>query len=174
MSCCPGSKIFLPHFGFLNLQCEGIQEGHVIHLARRFVPSTSASASAAAPVGGNSTPDISTRVHPTPFQRMEAPRNYEEMRARIQNRIMSNIALRQTYENRRDQLLNSMTGPNGNFSASYPITALFRNQTGGQVEDGTATPFTMSTYANSGPSVPNANPLPYPWGTVAGMYVLLH
>lgn len=52
--------LILAYFVFL---CEGVQDGHVVHLARKLVPATScttASVAAPPPVGGNSTDDIVT------------------------------------------------------------------------------------------------------------------
>lgn len=112
-------------------------------------------------------------------QTMEATRNPELMREMMRNtdRAMSNIEslpegfnmLRRMYENVQEPLLSatSVSGDNIDGPGSNPFAALMGIQTGGQVEDRSTTPSTMSSDANSG-SVPNASPLPNPWSSDVG------
>lgn len=112
-------------------------------------------------------------------QTMEATRNPELMREMMRNtdRAMSNIQslpegfnmLRRMYENVQEPLLSatSVTGDNVDGSGSNPFSALLGIQTGGEVEDQSTTPSTISSDANSG-SLPNSNPLPNPWSSDVG------
>lgn len=56
MSGCPGWKFFDLILAYFILQCEGLQEGHVIQLARRILPATTCTSAGVAdpsPVGEN-------------------------------------------------------------------------------------------------------------------------
>lgn len=111
-------------------------------------------------------------------QTMETARNPELMREMMRNtdRAMSNIEslpegfnmLRRMYENVQEPLLNatSMTGDSGSGPGSNPFASLLGSQVGGQNQNQT-TPTTVSSDANGGSSVPNANPLPNPWSSAA-------
>ncbi|ESQ50791.1 hypothetical protein EUTSA_v10022621mg [Eutrema salsugineum] len=114
-------------------------------------------------------------------QTLEAARNPELMREMMRNtdRAMSNIEsmpegfnhLRRMYENVQEPLLNAttMSGNAGNNTASNPFAALLGNQ--GVTTQGTdASNNSSTTNAETGTvnSIPNANPLPNPWGATAG------
>ena len=122
-------------------------------------------------------------------QTLEAARNPELMREMMRNtdRAMSNIEsmpegfnhLRRMYENVQEPLMNAttMSGNAGSNAASNPFAALLGNQ---GVTTTTTTTTTQgsdgSTNAETGTGngIPNANPLPNPWGATAGKKLHSH
>ncbi|KAL0702631.1 hypothetical protein Bca4012_058753 [Brassica carinata] len=114
-------------------------------------------------------------------QTMEAARNPELMREMMRNtdRAMSNIEsmpegfnhLRRMYENVQEPLMNAttMSGNAGNNAASNPFAALLGNQgVTTQGSDASNNSTTPSAETGTGNGIPNANPLPNPWGATAG------
>lgn len=117
-------------------------------------------------------------------QTLEAARNPELMREMMRNtdRAMSNIEsspegfnmLRRMYETVQEPFLNATTmgGDLGSDIGSNPFAALLRNQGAGRGR-GTAADSTPSPEPTTG-TVPNANPLPNPWGTNCKFSYLAH
>uniref|UniRef100_A0A5B6ZW49 Ubiquitin domain-containing protein DSK2a-like n=1 Tax=Davidia involucrata TaxID=16924 RepID=A0A5B6ZW49_DAVIN len=115
-------------------------------------------------------------------QTLEAARNPELMREMMRNtdRAMSNIEsspegfnmLRRMYENVQEPFLNAttMAGATGNDTGSNPFAALLGNQGvgGAQTRDGGNNPSTTGSETTTGPTAPNANPLPNPWSITGG------
>ncbi|KAF8112686.1 hypothetical protein N665_0062s0037 [Sinapis alba] len=111
-------------------------------------------------------------------QTLEAARNPELMREMMRNtdRAMSNIEsmpegfnhLRRMYENVQEPLMNATTMPGnaGNNTASNPFAALLGNQ--GVTTDASNNSTTPNAETGTGNGIPNANPLPNPWGATAG------
>ncbi|CAN8257823.1 unnamed protein product [Cochlearia groenlandica] len=114
-------------------------------------------------------------------QTLEAARNPELMREMQRNtdRAMSNIEsmpegfnhLRRMYENVQEPFLNAttMSGNAGSNTGSNPFAALLGNQ--GVTTQGSNAPNNSSTpnaETGTGNSIPNANPLPNPWGATGG------
>ncbi|CAN8271292.1 unnamed protein product [Cochlearia groenlandica] len=115
-------------------------------------------------------------------QTLEAARNPELMREMMRNtdRAMSNIEsmpegfnhLRRMYENVQEPFLNAttMSRNGGSDTDSNPFAALLGNQ--GVTTQGTTNasnnPSTPSADAGGGNGIPNANPLPNPWGSTGG------
>ncbi|XP_074572848.1 ubiquitin domain-containing protein DSK2a-like [Curcuma longa] len=111
-------------------------------------------------------------------QTLEAARNPELMREMMRNtdRAMSNIEsspegfnmLRRMYETVQEPFLNATTmgGDLGGDIGSNPFAALLRNQGAGRGRE-TQADSTPSPETTTG-TVPNANPLPNPWGANSG------
>ncbi|XP_019096813.1 PREDICTED: ubiquitin domain-containing protein DSK2b-like isoform X4 [Camelina sativa] len=114
-------------------------------------------------------------------QTLEAARNPELMREMMRNtdRAMSNIEsmpegfnmLRRMYENVQEPFLNATTMSEnaGSNTSSNPFAALLGNQ-GGTTQGSNASnnSSTPNAETGTGNSVPNANPLPNPWGATGG------
>ncbi|KAG6503624.1 hypothetical protein ZIOFF_035941 [Zingiber officinale] len=113
-------------------------------------------------------------------QTLEAARNPELMREMMRNtdRAMSNIEsspegfnmLRRMYETVQEPFLNATTmgGDSGGDIGSNPFAALLRNQGAGRGSGReTSADSTLSSEPTTG-TVPNANPLPNPWGANSG------
>ncbi|KAL1188498.1 Ubiquitin domain-containing protein DSK2b [Cardamine amara subsp. amara] len=116
-------------------------------------------------------------------QTLEAARNPELMREMMRNtdRAMSNIEsmpegfnmLRRMYENVQEPFLNAttMSGNAGSNTGANPFAALLGNQgvtttQGADASNNSSTPNAAET--GTGNSIPNANPLPNPWGATGG------
>ncbi|KAG7641068.1 Ubiquitin-associated domain [Arabidopsis suecica] len=111
-------------------------------------------------------------------QTLEAARNPELMREMMRNtdRAMSNIEsmpegfnmLRRMYENVQEPLMNAttMSGNAGNNTGSNPFAALLGNQ--GVTTQGSDASNNSSTPNAGTGTIPNANPLPNPWGATGG------
>jgi len=114
-------------------------------------------------------------------QTMEAARNPELMREMMRNTdwglcIIESMPegfnhLRRMYENVQEPLMNAttMSGNAGNNAASNPFAALLGNQgVTTQGSDASNNSTTPSAETGTGNGIPNANPLPNPWGATAG------
>ena len=118
-------------------------------------------------------------------QTLEAARNPELMREMMRNtdRAMSNIEsmpegfnhLRRMYENVQEPLMNATTMPGngGSNAASNPFAALLGNQ-GVTTDAASNNSTTQNAETGTGNGIPNANPLPNPWGATAGKKLHSH
>ena len=119
-------------------------------------------------------------------QTLEAARNPELMREMMRNtdRAMSNIEsmpegfnhLRRMYENVQEPLMNATTMPGngGNNAASNPFAALLGNQGVTTTDAAANNSTTQNAETGTGNGIPNANPLPNPWGATAGKKLHSH